>query len=47
MKALLDRTGLIDSKYHTVEYLLFSKSGFSDWVINNSALIILLDLFRS
>lgn len=36
MEALIERTGLIDSKYRTVEYLLFSKSGFSDWVVDNA-----------
>jgi hypothetical protein len=30
---LKERHGLIDSRYRVVKYLLFSKSGFSDWII--------------
>jgi AAA+ ATPase superfamily predicted ATPase len=33
---LLDRNGLIDHQYHTVQYLLFSKKGFSDWIVNHA-----------
>ena len=34
-EALRNRTGLIDHHYRTVQYLLFSKSGFSDWILTN------------
>lgn len=52
MEALIDRTGLIDPKYRTVEYLLFSKSGFSDWVKDNAKnkdvkLISLKDMYEN
>ena len=30
---LKDRHGLIDHRYRVVKYLLFSKSGFSDWIL--------------
>ena len=30
---LKERHGLIDNSYRVVKYLLFSKSGFSDWII--------------
>ncbi len=30
---LKERHGLIDHRYRVVKYLLFSKSGFSDWII--------------
>lgn len=32
---LRDRNGLIDQQYRVVQYLLFSKSGFSDWIMEN------------
>ncbi len=35
-EALKLRDHLIDHKYHTVGYLLFSKSGFSDWIMENA-----------
>lgn len=45
--SLKDRDGLIDSHYRTVQFLLFSKSGFSDWLldhcIQNGVLLISLD----
>lgn len=34
--ALLERNGLISNAYHIVQYLLFSKSGFSDWVLEHT-----------
>lgn len=34
-ESLKERLGLIDSRYKTVKFLLFSKSGFSDWIIEN------------
>lgn len=34
-EALRNRTGLIDHHYRTVQYLLFSKSGFSDWILTH------------
>lgn len=44
-ETLMNRTGLIDHKYPTVQYLLFSKSGFSDWVIeNHTANVELIDI---
>lgn len=51
MESLIERNGLIDSKYRTVQYLLFSKSGFSDWVKENAEkrdvkLISLEDMFK-
>jgi len=33
---LTERDGLIDKKYTTAGYLLFSKSGFTDWVLNKA-----------
>jgi len=33
LDALREREGLIDKRYRTVQYLLFSKTGFSDYVI--------------
>ncbi len=33
---LKERTGLIDKSYETAGYALFSKTGFSDWVIANA-----------
>lgn len=35
--ALLERNGLISNAYTVVQYLLFSKSGFSDWVMEHAA----------
>lgn len=32
---LRERNGLIDHKYRVVQYLLFSKSGFSDWILEH------------
>lgn len=32
---LRDRNGLIDQQYRVVQYLLFSKSGFSEWIMEN------------
>lgn len=34
--ALQERQGLIDHHYRVVGYLLFSKSGFSDWILEHS-----------
>ncbi len=34
--ALEARNGLIDHKYRTVGYLLFSKNGFSDWITEHA-----------
>lgn len=33
--ALKERNGLIDHRYRTIHYLLFSKSGFSDWILEH------------
>lgn len=33
---LMDRNGLISREYMIVQYLLFSKSGFSEWVRENT-----------
>lgn len=33
--ALKERNGLIDHRYRTIQYLLFSKSGFSDWILEH------------
>lgn len=33
---LLDKDGLISKEYETVQYLLFSKSGFREWVKEHS-----------
>lgn len=33
---LIERTGLISGQYLTVQYLLFSKTGFTDWVYENT-----------
>lgn len=30
---LVERQGLIDRRYRVIQYLLFAKSGFSDWVL--------------
>ena len=35
-EGLTDRIGLISGKYLTVQYLLFSKSGFSEWLHENT-----------
>ena len=35
-EALMDRRGLIDKRYEEVEFLLFSLSGFSKWVKENT-----------
>ena len=32
-RILKERHGLIDHRYRVVKYLLFSKSGFSDWIL--------------
>ena len=32
----MDRNGLISREYMIVQYLLFSKSGFSEWVRENT-----------
>ena len=37
LDALMERDGLIDRKYKVVEYLLFSKSGFSKWVMEHKS----------
>lgn len=34
--ALIERNGLISNAYTVVQYLLFSKSGFSDWIIEHT-----------
>lgn len=39
---LLDRNGLIDNRYTTVAYFLFSLGGFSDWVKENASIYNLL-----
>lgn len=49
--ALLDRNGLISSAYTVVQYLLFSKNGFTDWVIEQAEhglvkLVSLQDMYR-
>ena len=36
-QALKERNGLIDHQYRTVQYLLFSKSGFSSWIMEHAA----------
>ena len=33
--ALIGRTNLIHNEYSVVQYLIFSKSGFSDWLLQN------------
>lgn len=48
--ALLERKGLISKAYTTVQYLMFSKNGFSDWVKQNAdrqntMLITLKDMY--
>ena len=37
LDALMERDGLIDRKYKIVEYLLFSKSGFSKWITEHQS----------
>lgn len=49
--ALLERNGLISNTYTVVQYLLFAKSGFSDWVMKQAdqdmvKLISLQDMYR-
>ncbi len=43
---LKDRHGLIDHRYRVVKYLLFSKSGFSDWILEQQEKedILVIDL---
>lgn len=45
---LVARKGLLDKKYQVVQYLLFSKSGFSDWIKENAGRenMYLVDLQR-
>lgn len=48
---LVKRTGLIDQRYETVQYLLFSLGGFSDWILDETdcekvSLISLDDMYR-
>lgn len=45
---LSERRGLLDKKYQVVQYLLFSKSGFSDWIKEHAKEenIYLVDLQR-
>lgn len=35
-KELLEKNGLISKEYTVVQYILFSKSGFTEWVVQNS-----------
>ncbi|MCR5718971.1 MAG: ATP-binding protein [Lachnospiraceae bacterium] len=49
--ALMDRCGLIDKRYEEVEFLLFSLSGFSKWVKENTnpnrvRLVTLAELYK-
>ncbi|MDE6055593.1 MAG: ATP-binding protein [Lachnospiraceae bacterium] len=49
--ALLEKNGLISGTYTVVQYLLFSKKGFSDWVMEQAdqglvKLISLQDMYR-
>ena len=49
--ALLERNGLISGAYTVVQYLLFSKKGFSDWVMEQAdrglvKLISLQDMYH-
>lgn len=51
LDSLKERNGLIDTKYRVVQLLLFSKSGFSDWLranchSQNVLLISLADMYR-
>ena len=48
VEGLKEREGLIDKKYQVVQYLLFSKSGFSSWVMENAERenLYLVDLER-
>lgn len=48
---LVKRTGLIDKRYETVQYLLFSLSGFTDWISDETdcekvSLISLNDMYQ-
>ncbi|MCR4600372.1 MAG: ATP-binding protein [Clostridia bacterium] len=50
-ETLMSRKGLIDRKYMEVKYMLFSLSGFSEWVVENAeagrvSLLTLDDLYR-
>ncbi len=47
---LMNRKGLIDRKYEEVQYMYFSLSGFSKWVVENAdaekvSLLTLDDLY--
>lgn len=49
--ALMERNGLISSVYTVVQYLLFSKSGFSEWLMehadhNTVKLVSIQDMYR-
>lgn len=49
--ALLERNGLISNAYTVVQYQLFSRSGFSDWVVEHAAgdrvkLVCLEDMYH-
>lgn len=35
-EGLLDKNGLISKEYTVVQYMLFSKSGFTDWVVDHA-----------
>lgn len=35
-EGLLDKNGLISKEYTVVQYILFSKSGFTDWVVEHA-----------
>ena len=48
---LMERSGLINSRYKEVQYLFFSLSGYSKWVIENAnpdvvRLLTLDDLYK-
>ena len=50
-EALMQRNNLIDKKYKTVQYILFSLSGFSRWIIENAdkslvKLVSLADMYK-
>ena len=47
----MERNGLISSTYRVVQYLLFAKSGFSDWVMEHAdsdrvRLVSLQDMYQ-
>ncbi len=49
--SLMERNGLISSTYRVVQYLLFAKSGFSDWVMEHAdsdrvRLVSLQDMYQ-